>query len=172
MINSEVATSATQDVINALLRDPGAPWRMLATVTLTEALNIASAAGVEAEIESREYAFAENITIEAIGSDAPETIIVSRDDGPRIEAKRSRQSDVATVEFRASISLSAVHIQLVLTSPVGNICLPLITGDRAAVVSHGWARTSVGRSAPMMVHGPALADALCRLSYPNLANSL
>ncbi len=168
MINSGVQSRAMQDVIEALLRDPAAPWRMLATVTLTDALNIASAAGVEAALESRESGFDENIIIEASGSNAPETIIFSREDGPRIEAKRSRQSNVATIEFRASISLTVVHINLVLSSPVGNICLPVITGDHAAVLSHGWAQNSAGRSAPMRVHGNALADALRRLSHPNV----
>jgi len=150
----------TSFIIPSLIA-PDAPWRARSSVSLAEAWHVAAGYGVSAHVLSAEHRRSLPITLDIHAAAAP-TFAVARAEGDAsaVRAGASREIDDGVFEISVSISVPDVVFFLRLTSGEQHIDLPLMTGDRAAVIEHGFADASVGMLSEVRVKGEALANAL------------
>lgn len=148
----------------ALLVDADAPWRMRASVTLSDALYAAALSGVSATVQSVEMPHVQPITIELHG-DAPTFLFARVDKQPAaLTVGASRQVDDGVFEAVIRQPRSSIAFTLILASGKEQVELPVIAGNRAAIQQLGWGEAALGARTEVRVSGRLLAEALKRLA--------
>jgi len=142
------------------LRAATTAWRCVGTLSLTSAIRVAEQRHVVARVTSVETAHPHSILVEICGA-APSAVIVSV--GARARERRScsiREVGDSAYESVATVSCSQTQLSLSLTVGSVELSVPIVSGNDAALISHGWSEDSIGRSAELRVPGPALNVAL------------
>ncbi|WP_309673122.1 hypothetical protein [Gemmatimonas sp.] len=148
----------------ALIVDADAPWRVRASVTLSDAFQAAALSGVSASLQSMEFSRVYPMTI-ALHGDAPTMLVVRERNGPAaVAGGTARQIDDSVFEVVVPRSESVISFVLVLSAGDAEIALPIAAGNVAAIQSLGWGPAAAGARTEVRVRGQQLAEALRQLA--------